>query len=357
MIMNKTIILYILKLIFRPKDILTRIGFGLFSGGVAASAGGWGMNLVFSEQVLKKYVNIFDGISISYQRCSEAVLYIGIFASILGLLVLMYCIFLAVRDVQKRDIAFIRANGFENIDPHAAEKMLSSREKVKTLPVDLKAFDSRDKSKVIEESTFIRRMIKDRIHHSEATVAYVAALGSIPYLYMIGSSMRDGHLPLRLSDFDRNKNCFHLLDAPPTGSKLIRKFGGEITENSSIVSSNVNNQIGLAISFTMNIQPSDLPVDLSDHTLHIQLDTGFRFDNLPSEEEQENITKEVSFIISELNKKADEVHLFISAQASFVVRLGSLYQEGLHGVIYVWHWNSIKNEYEWSLKISGKELS
>lgn len=57
-------------------------------------------------------------------------------------------------------------------------------------------------------------MIKDRIQHHEATVAYVAALGSIPYLYMIGSSMRDGHLPLRLSDFDRNKNCFHLLDAP-----------------------------------------------------------------------------------------------------------------------------------------------
>ncbi|WP_220982997.1 SAVED domain-containing protein [Klebsiella grimontii] len=354
--MNKTIILYILKLIFRPKDILTRIGFGLFSGGLTASAGGWGMNLVFSEQLLKKYINIFDGISISYQKCSEAVLYIGIFASILGLLVLIYCIFLAVRDVQKRDIAFIRAYGFENIDPHAAEKMLSAREKVKTLPVDLKAFDSRDKSNVIEESTFIRRVIKDRIQHSEARVAYVAALGSIPYLYMIGSFMRDGHLPLKLSDFDRNRNCFELLDAPPTGAKLLKKFRGDIIGNSNVVSSNAENQIGLAISFTMDIQQSDLPVAFKDHTLHIQLDTGFKFDNLPSENEQESITKEISFIISELNKKSDEVHLFISAQASLVVRLGSLYQEGLHGAVYIWNWNSIKNEYEWNLRITGKEV-
>ncbi|HHQ6576689.1 TPA: SAVED domain-containing protein [Serratia fonticola] len=355
--MNKTIVLYILKLLFRPKDILTRIGFGLFSGGLTALAGGWGMNLAFSEQVLKKYINIFDGVSISYQKCSEVVLFIGGFAAIFGLLVLMYCVFLAVRDVQKRDIALIRAYGFENIDPHAAEKMLSAREKIKILPVDFKEFDSRDKSKVIEEAAFIRRVINDRIQHSDAIVAYVAALGSVPYLYMIGSFMRDGHLPLKLSDFDRNKNCFHSLDAPPTGARLLKKFRGQIIENSSVVSSNSEHQVGLAISFTMDILESDLPVAFSSHTLYTQLDTGFRFDNLPAEDEQESITKEISYIISELKKNSKEVHLFISTQASFVVRLGSLYQEGLHGEIYIWNWNSTKNQYEWNLKITGKEVS
>ena len=44
-------------------------------------------------------------------------------------------------------------------------------------------------------------------------------------------------------------------------------------------------------------------------------------------------------------------------QASVVVRLGTLYQEGLHGVISIWHWNSIANQYEWSLKFTGKDIS
>ncbi|MCW7417952.1 hypothetical protein OHD37_13515 [Escherichia coli] len=39
-----------------------------------------------------------------------------------------------------------------------------------------------------------------------------------------------------------------------------------------------------------------------------------------------------------------------------MVRLGSLYQEGLHGAINVWHWNSIANCYEWCLKITSKDL-
>ncbi|MDH0196937.1 SAVED domain-containing protein, partial [Enterobacter cloacae] len=53
----------------------------------------------------------------------------------------------------------------------------------------------------------------------------------------------------------------------------------------------------------------------------------------------------------------EEVHLFVSAQASVVVRLGALYQEGLHGAISIWHWNSIDNKYEWCLRVTGKDIS
>lgn len=355
--MNKATLIYILKLIYRPKDLLTRIGFGMFHGGLAGLAGGWGMNLILSERFLKEYINIADGISISYQKCTEIAMVISGVAAIAGLTLLFYCAYLAIRDLSKRDIALIRAYGFEDIDPHAAEKMLSTREKAKVLPVYFKSFDSRDKNKVTVDSYFIRKMIRERIQHSEASQAYVAALGSIPYLYMIGSFMRDGHLPLKIFDFERSKNAFHPLDDPPTEANLIKKYRGGEIEKSSIINSNAGNQIGLAISFTIDIQESDLPAGFADHTLHVQLDTGFRFDNLPAEDEQEFITKEISFIISELKKCANEVHLFISAQASFVVRLGSLYQEGLHGVINVWHWNSIQNKYEWYLKITGKEVS
>ncbi|WP_318351446.1 MULTISPECIES: SAVED domain-containing protein [Klebsiella pneumoniae complex] len=51
------------------------------------------------------------------------------------------------------------------------------------------------------------------------------------------------------------------------------------------------------------------------------------------------------------------MHLFVSAQASVVLRLGTLYQEGLHGVINIWHWNSIANKYEWCIKVTSKNVS
>ncbi|WP_332095084.1 SAVED domain-containing protein, partial [Klebsiella pneumoniae] len=77
----------------------------------------------------------------------------------------------------------------------------------------------------------------------------------------------------------------------------------------------------------------------------------------PEEDEQEKIVRDLSYIISELKKQANEVHLFVSAQASVVLRLGTLYQEGLHGVINIWHWNSIANKYEWCIKVTSKNVS
>ncbi|QSD21932.1 SAVED domain-containing protein [Pectobacterium brasiliense] len=355
--MTKATILYVLKLIFRPKDLLTRLALGMFKCGMTGLLGGWGLKLVFSEDVLKKYINIFDGVSISYQKCTDIALIFGGVATFLALVLWCYCVFLAVRDLNKRDIALVCAYGFEGIDPRAAEKMLSARERTKILPVDFKAFDSRNKNEILENSVFHRRIIKDRVYHSEATQAYVAALGSVPYLYMIGSFMRDGHLPLKLFDFDRSKNCFHPLDDVPTGAKLVKKFDGKKVESSSVVKPNENGRIALAISFTMEIQNSELPAEFYGHALHTQLNTGFRFDNLPAEDEQAEIAKELSFIISELKKSAEEVHLFVSAQASLVFRLGSLYQEGLHGVINIWSWNSSLNTYDWNLSIDSKSVN
>ncbi|MET5271650.1 SAVED domain-containing protein [Klebsiella michiganensis] len=355
--MNNATLMYLMKIIFRPKDQLSRLTFGVLKIGMAGLVGGWGVNLVFSEEFLKKNVNIIDGLTFTYQKCSDLALFFGVIFLVAGFGLWGICAYFALRDLNKRDIALIRAYGFENTDSQAAEKMLSSREKAKILNVDFKAFDSRDKNNNISNAGFIRQIIQERIYHTDATIAYVAALGSVPYLYMVGSFMTDGHLPLKLFDFDRDKRTFHLLDAPPTNAKLVKCYSGQNIHDSKCVQSNNGKVIGLAISFTMKILEKDLPVEFIGHTLHVQLNTGFRFDNLPAEDEQEKIVKELSYIISELKKQADEVHLFVSAQASVVVRLGTLYQEGLHGVINIWHWNAIANHYEWCLKITSKSVS
>lgn len=355
--MDKATLIYLIKFIFRPKDQLSKLTLGLLSLGMTGLVGGWGFSVVLSEVFVKRYSDAIERVNLTYQKYSDIAQIISLSFVAVGFILWCICVYLALRDLNKRDIALIRAYGFENTDPQAAEKILSSREKVKVLHVDFKAFDSRDKNNNLVNSSFIRQTIKDRIHHTGATTAYVAALGSVPYLYMIGSFMADGHLALKLFDFDRNKKTFHPLDAPPTNAKIVKFYKGQVIHDSKCVPSHNGKVIGLAISFTMEILEKDLPTEFIGHTLHAQLNTGFRYDNLPEEEEQEKIVSDLSYIISELKKQADEVHLFVSAQASVVVRLGTLYQEGLHGVISIWHWNSIANQYEWSLRFTGKDIS
>lgn len=118
--------------------------------------------------------------------------------------------------------------------------------------MDFKSFDSRGKNKNLSNASFILQKIQERIHHTDVTIAYVDALGSVPYLYMIGSSMTDGYLELKLFDFDRDKK-FNPLDAPPTNAKIVKCYNGQKIHDSKCVHSNNEKVIGLAISFIMGV--------------------------------------------------------------------------------------------------------
>lgn len=73
--MNNATLMYLIKIIFRPKDQLSRLTFGVLKIGMAGLVGGWGVNLVFSEEFLKKNVNIIDGLTFTYQKCSDLALF------------------------------------------------------------------------------------------------------------------------------------------------------------------------------------------------------------------------------------------------------------------------------------------
>ncbi|EAS6512793.1 hypothetical protein EA898_18360, partial [Salmonella enterica] len=178
--MDKATLIYLIKLLFKPKDQLSRLSLGLMSLGMAGLVGGWGFNIIFSDVFLEKYSDVIDRVSLNYQKYSDIAQIISLFFLVAGFVLWCVCVYFALRDLNKRDIALIRAYGFENTDPQAAEKMLSFREKSKILHVDFKAFDSRNKNNNLSNAGFIRQVIQERIHHSGATTAYVAALGSVP---------------------------------------------------------------------------------------------------------------------------------------------------------------------------------
>ncbi|WP_338885346.1 SAVED domain-containing protein [Xenorhabdus sp. TH1] len=354
--MNKELLIHIAKLIFKPKDQLTRLALGLFKLGLLSLLGGWGISIKFTKEFLEKNLKIIEDINVGYQKYTDIAYCFGSLACLFGLGLWCYAAWIAMKDMNRKDIVLISAFGFENIDPNSSISGLSYREKAKILPLKFPPFDSRNKENIIHKAAFLKQSILERTQHSDASQAYIISLGSVPYLFMIGSFMRDGHLPLKIFDFDRTKNYFHPLDEFPTGAILLKKYRGAEVQKISSIQPNDEGVIGLAISFTMEIQDSELPESIIDHTLHVELSTGFRFDNLPAEEEQGKITKELSYIISELKQRTSRVDLFISAQASFILRLGTLYQEGLHGVVTVWHWNPSSKSYEWSLSINGNKV-
>ena len=76
--MNNATLMYLIKMIFRPKDQLSRLTLGLLRIGMAGLVGGWAVNLVFSEAFLKKNINIIDGLTFTYQKCSDLALVFGV---------------------------------------------------------------------------------------------------------------------------------------------------------------------------------------------------------------------------------------------------------------------------------------
>jgi ABC-type transport system involved in Fe-S cluster assembly fused permease/ATPase subunit len=75
-----------------------------------------GANLVFTDAFLKKNISIIEGLTFTYQKCSILLFFLVLFFWFL-VDVALWCIsaFLSLRDLNKRDIALIRAYGFENM--------------------------------------------------------------------------------------------------------------------------------------------------------------------------------------------------------------------------------------------------
>ncbi|WP_318351528.1 hypothetical protein [Klebsiella quasipneumoniae] len=118
-----------------------------------------GLNLVFSKAFVKRYIDVIDGVSLTYQKYSEIAQLISLTFIVAGFILWCICVYLALRDLNKRDIALIRAYGFENTDPHAAENALYQR-KAKILHVDFKAFDSRIKITICPTQVISGKLFK-----------------------------------------------------------------------------------------------------------------------------------------------------------------------------------------------------
>ncbi len=252
-----------------------------------------------------------------------------------------------------KNIALFFIPGFDNINENLPVYALPTNVQKKIKDVKFKKISSYIAQEIIDEYSFYTRTINNRLEHNSVEKAYLAALGSVPFLYLVGTLFRNGHLPVRVLEHERSSDKWHLLDDVGPNESLDYSYKGvNRAEKISEVLPNSKNEIALSISFTNEIMENELPEEIREHTLKIRLNSGFRFDALPAEPIQDQIVKELAHIITTLAKKANKVHLFICAQASVILKLGKLYQDNMSGIVVIHNYNSKQKRYNWAIEFN-----
>lgn len=261
------------------------------------------------------------------------------------------------REVSIKDIALFFMPGFSNQNETVPNSAIPRLEQSKIIDVTFPKFDSYVPENIIEEYSFRAKAIEDRVNHAGVKKGYVAALGSVPYLYLSGTIFRDGHVPLKVLEHSRSEDNWQLLDDLGKSDSLIWNYDHNSGESAiEKVHASPEKDIAISVSFTDAINIEELPSSIRNHCLNVKLNSGYGYDALSVESVQDAIVKEVAHVITSMSKKADKVHLFICAQASVVFKLGKLYQNGMSGTVIVHNYNPKSKSYEWALTFDGQSV-
>jgi len=321
----------ILKL-FKP-DPLTYIGIVIFSAGLT-----FDYFLGFSYKDGNYIINVkTDSTSIfSYMLIT------------VGLVLLVKRYFSLSK---KRNILFY-GKGLSNMDYKSPSDFISFFNRPSTDPILFKINDSYSSDEVNSKYICYKQLVEDRAINGMVDIIYLGALGSFPYLYLIGSLFRDGYSDkLQLLDYERGKSKWYIL--PKYKSEDIKHELMYQNENTTIEDEleriSEFDDVGIALSYTFKIEKNTIIESFRDKTLFLRLSSGFGHDNLSNIEVQTDLMKKVSGYISRLSGGKKKVHLFVSAQASVCLNLGRFYMNNSHGKIVLHNYDHSSKSYNWSI--------
>ncbi len=287
---------------------------------------------------------------------------IGLLASGLGILLIFSGISLSrhhFKSTQQKTKALFFFPAFSNLNTKEPIEALPTEERNSTEVITFKNFDSYDPKKIIEEYNFSRRRIEDRLDHQNIESAYIAALGSVPFIFLTGTLFRNGHIPTTTLEHDRTNDRWHLLDDLGGKRSVAYKYLDYDSRDAVIkaLEDQRLDDIGMSISFTCDIKKRELPPFIRSRTINLSLDTENGYDVLPCEEVQKQIVKEICHFIATISKLTSKIHFFISAQSSVVFKIGRLYQDGMMGKVSVYNYDAKSKQYNWSIIFDGTELT
>lgn len=328
---------------FFKKDLGLRIGYAFLSSGAMLLGG------------FQFVINVVPTTtSVTLQTSQVAVYIIGGLLLVIGIIILLHRYYLWNIENSIQDIALFYFPGFTNINPDTPLYALPKSQQIKTKPISYGKIDSYDPGLLASEYKVLNTFIERRSEHNKIQKAYIAALGSIPFLYLIGTLFRDGHIPTDILEHNRATDKWHQLNLYGNSKSLEYHYQNITGKEAQVaVRPNENNEIGISISFTHLVNKEELPKSISNNTIDITLLSGQSFDAIPHDSAQDDIVKEISHLITSLAKKAGKIHLFISAQASLVVKLGKSYHNNMTNVVVIHNYASKQKEYKWGIEFNG----
>lgn len=336
---------FILKLL-QLGDPVVKIGNKLLYTGVALLGGGVVVQVSHKLFSLDVYVN-------------EA----GYWSTITGLFLIALSVAFYMFYVmqRKKDAPYLYYfKGMDNMDPEPPEKFLPSRDRLfmKSTPYPLNSYDKQQLAGLFNT---LKYNVEERTESMHASHVYLAGLGSFPLLFLVGVFMRNAYArDLYLMDYDRNKGAWYVLEDGENNDIPIHMYSGRPLDplvDAKTILQDDPDEVGIALSYTFEIPPEQLPQNVRDHTMILTLSSKHGHDKIMTIAAQKKLLNDISIIINTFGKdRQRKIHLFASAQASFCLALGKNYMPNAHhGVVL--H-NYAKNDgYDWSVTYDDGEIS
>lgn len=278
---------------------------------------------------------------------------LGIALIVIGAGLLIYRFF----TIQDEKIPLFYAASIDNMDAKSPISAVPKKDRSKILPIELKRIDSYDRDQVLADYQINRILIQERVYSKEVNKAYIACFGSFPYMFLVGSLMRNPYSNITMIDYDRfnNKNKWYTLpvfdnNKVPLEHKLAYNNDTLTIDDELKRLKSLDGDVGISLAYTFNIEKNTIPNHLKDKTLYLTTSVGPRHDILSNEKTQKEFLKDISYYTNELSNKNRIVHFFVSAQSSMCINLGMSYMDNAHGKICLHNYNNEKNSHDWYIE-------
>lgn len=316
---------------------VAKIGFTLLSFGTILL--GAGSSYYFSYSDAEKNIDI----GLISQETSLVALIFGIVLISLGIFILIK----QYIKLSKEQVVFYFGNLLSFGDSKAPIYAMTNNDRLNVVEEYFDIIDSYDKDSVIDDYKHNKKSFKNRSKHKDVKKIYLAALGSFPYLYLLGTLIRNGHIDSVILDYDRNKNKWQRLENYSNAPHHLLADESDINEKIIELCNKELDDIGIALSYTFEINKESLPPVLQENTLLLKNSFGYGHDKLSEIQSQTALLNELALYIDKFKSAGKNVHLFVSAQASFCINMGKRYQDNTMGAIHVYNFDNDSRKYNW----------
>lgn len=292
--------------------------------------------------------------SIEYANNGSVIGYLFLIA---GFVLLLYRYFF----IKNNPATLAYGMGMENMNIHIPIEAVPKYERFDCIEINLKKIDSYNKNCVIENYNFNKILISERIKNQKSKKIYVGALGSFPYLFLLGSLFRNAYSEVITLDFNKHKSKWYKLPSFIEGQENItHKLMYEdmtIDEKINRLNSLEANEVGIVLNYTFKINKNAIPSRFQSHALFLEHSYGIGHDKLSNEEAQQELLNELSVYMAALWNGHNKIHLFVSAQASMCINTGKVYMNNAHGKLVLYNYDNDSKSYNWSIEFDRGNIS